>query len=63
VNPCRRSGRNSPAAVVAAVTVTAVVFAAVAAAANTAYLPFLRAGEESSKRGNGDFKLGTERRG
>jgi hypothetical protein len=52
VNPCRRSGRSSPAAI-----------ATVIIAASTAYLPFLRAGEESSKRGNGDFELDGERRG
>jgi hypothetical protein len=34
-----------------------------AVAANTAYLPSLRAGEVSSKRGNGDFERGGERRG
>jgi hypothetical protein len=55
VNPCRRSGQSSPASVAAV--------AAIAIAANTAYLPSLRAGEESSKRGNGDFELGYERRG
>jgi hypothetical protein len=45
VNPCRRSGQSIPATV-----------AAVTVATNTAYLPSLRVGEESSKRGNGDFK-------
>jgi hypothetical protein len=52
VNPCRRSGRSSPAAVTTVVV-----------AASTAYIPSLRAGEESSKRGNGDFELDGERRG
>jgi hypothetical protein len=47
VNPSRRSGRSSRAAVTA----------------KTACLPSLRAGEESSKRGNGDFKRGGEKRG
>jgi hypothetical protein len=42
VNPCRRSGRSSLAAVAVAI---------VSVAANTAYLPSLRVGEESSKRG------------
>jgi hypothetical protein len=37
--------------------------AAFAAVAYTAYLPSLRAGEVSSKRGNGDFERGGERRG
>jgi hypothetical protein len=34
-----------------------------AVAANTTYLPSLRAGEVRSKRGNGDFERGGERRG
>jgi hypothetical protein len=40
-----------------------VVGAAIAVAANTAYLPSFRVGEVRSKRGNGDFERGGERRG
>jgi hypothetical protein len=40
-----------------------IAIAAVVVAANTAYLPSLHAGEVSSKRGNGNFERGGERRG
>jgi hypothetical protein len=39
------------------------VVTAVAVTANTGYLPSLGAGEVSSKRGNGNFERGGERRG
>jgi hypothetical protein len=43
--------------------VVGAAIAAVAIAASTAYLPSLRTGEVSSKRGNDDFERGGERGG